>query len=653
MRRVLIILFSWFAFIFAKAQVFSVGDSSCNYVRVDSVLRCYQIGMGTWSMTKTYSIDLDADLVNDITIVNAHNGSSPGSSSHHNGVLTCTSNTSVEFVRNPTLTCSGNVSSNLGYGSGITSSLNWNTSVANSLVYNFSIYYWGTSSFCGNIFPFTINQPTNIYIGFRKILPGDTIYGWINLITISDGTDKVVSYAYRHTASNPTVTPAFTTSQSGVLCAGNPFTLTANPPGGTFYGPGVTGNVFNSGINGGGNYTVYYNKNCGTAAMNLSVTAAPVLAFTNSVSSLCYGDSLTLTASPSGGFFSGTGVSGNMFYSSAAGLGSETVNYSYTDANGCSNTKTNTINVISTTTLNITSTSTMSCPGNTVGLSVSGASTYTWNTGANTSNIVVSPTTTTVYTVLGQASSGTCPLTTASFTQAASDPTVSIGFSGGPICNGQTHSLYAFGNANSYLWSTGSGSIVINVTPSVTTTYSLTGTNPGGCYGTAAIEVTVVPNSTITAVANHSISCKGDTIIITLAGSSQYHISAFDLSINVTSSTVALTPTTSITYTIFSTAPYNCAPTVYLQHYVWQCVGINELIHQESQLQIFPNPSNGELEIKGIKEETIFISNELGQLISTKYLNPENNYSVKLNDLQNGVYFVGNKFSRQKVVVIK
>ena len=58
-------------------------------------------------------------------------------------------------------------------------------------------------------------------------------------------------------------------------------------------------------------------------------------------------------------------------------------------------------------------------------------------------------------------------------------------------------------------------------------------------------------------------------------------------------------------------------------------------------------------EIKGIKEETIFISNELGQLIETKNLARENNYSVKLNDLQNGIYFVGNKFYRQKVVVIK
>jgi hypothetical protein len=83
------------------------------------------------------------------------------------------------------------------------------------------------------------------------------------------------------------------------------------------------------------------------------------------------------------------------------------------------------------------------------------------------------------------------------------------------------------------------------------------------------------------------------------------------------------------------------------------CVSVNEFKKEVSSLTIFPNPNNGEFEIKGIKEETIFILNELGQLISTKKLTRENNYSMKLSNLQSGVYFVGNKFYRQKVVVIK
>lgn len=80
---------------------------------------------------------------------------------------------------------------------------------------------------------------------------------------------------------------------------------------------------------------------------------------------------------------------------------------------------------------------------------------------------------------------------------------------------------------------------------------------------------------------------------------------------------------------------------------------ITSSVDQAGSMVFFPNPSEGELEIKGIKEEAVFISNELGQLIVTKNLNKENNYSVKLDNLQSGVYFVGNKYYRQKVVVIK
>jgi hypothetical protein len=86
---------------------------------------------------------------------------------------------------------------------------------------------------------------------------------------------------------------------------------------------------------------------------------------------------------------------------------------------------------------------------------------------------------------------------------------------------------------------------------------------------------------------------------------------------------------------------------------VSSCVGIAELQNDSQKFNIIPNPNSGEFEIRGIKEEEIFISNELGELIDTKKIEVFNNYSVQINGLQNGVYFIGNKFSRQKVVVIR
>jgi hypothetical protein len=45
--------------------------------------------------------------------------------------------------------------------------------------------------------------------------------------------------------------------------------------------------------------------------------------------------SYTLTATPSGGTFSGPGVTGNTFSPSVAGNGTHQIVYSFTDANGC------------------------------------------------------------------------------------------------------------------------------------------------------------------------------------------------------------------------------------------------------------------------------------------------------------------------------
>jgi hypothetical protein len=53
-------------------------------------------------------------------------------------------------------------------------------------------------------------------------------------------------------------------------------------------------------------------------------------------------------------------------------------------------------------TLSIIPSSTTNCPGQTVTLTVVGAESFTWSTGANTNSIIVSPMSTTIYTVTGE-----------------------------------------------------------------------------------------------------------------------------------------------------------------------------------------------------------------------------------------------------------
>jgi hypothetical protein len=127
--------------------------------------------------------------------------------------------------------------------------------------------------------------------------------------------------------------------------------------------------------------------------------------------------------------------------------------------------------------VSISATQTYICPGDSVSISASGATSYTWFPGALTgSNIVVTPTTNTMYHVIGD-SSGMCPSLQSVYINVSSS--VAAYTTNTLLCSGNSATLTASGAA-SYSWSTGSSANTIVVTPSSTTTYTLYGTS-GSC----------------------------------------------------------------------------------------------------------------------------------------------------------------------------
>jgi PKD repeat protein len=81
-----------------------------------------------------------------------------------------------------------------------------------------------------------------------------------------------------------------------------------------------------------------------SGTFSITVNALPNVAL-GTFSQVCvYNPAFALTGgSPAGGSYSGAGVSGGNFNPTTAGLGTKTITYAYTDANGCANTATNTI----------------------------------------------------------------------------------------------------------------------------------------------------------------------------------------------------------------------------------------------------------------------------------------------------------------------
>lgn len=139
------------------------------------------------------------------------------------------------------------------------------------------------------------------------------------------------------------------------------------------------------------------------------------------------------------------------------------------------------------------------CAGNTLVLTASStgtnaATTFSWNTGAITPSIAVSPSVTTNYAVLG-IGSNTCVGAQFAVVNVTAAPTVSVSSSQSIACVGQTLTLTGFGAAT-YTWS---GSITSTVNPVVYSTgsvpgvknFTVTGTSAQGCSASQSISLTV------------------------------------------------------------------------------------------------------------------------------------------------------------------
>lgn len=139
--------------------------------------------------------------------------------------------------------------------------------------------------------------------------------------------------------------------------------------------------------------------------------------------------------------------------------------------------------------LTITVNSATLCAGNSATLTANGANTYSWSpsTGlsATTGSLVVAnPTVTTTYTVIGTKGD--------SMSLATSIVTINaITVNSPAICMGTIDTLTAAG-ASTCTWSTGSTSLSIVISPTVTTTYTVSGT-VGTC--TSIVIATVTVNS--------------------------------------------------------------------------------------------------------------------------------------------------------------
>lgn len=317
--------------------------------------------------------------------------------------------------------------------------------------------------------------------------------------------------------SGPTVTAS---AGLTTVCAGTPVSLSAS--GADVY----------SWDNGGGagstvivtpNITTDYtvtgtqtSTNC-TDASVITITVNPlpsVVAISTPNDTLCLGENLTLTGSGASTYSWNNGVIDGIIFTPS--LGQVQYILTGTDLNNCVNRDTVNVRVTQPPTIGALGPLGALCSGDPATLTGTGATTYVWDNGV-VDGVSFTPPNTQLYTVIGT-DANNCTGTASIQLTVNQSPNVSAFSSAGgnSLCEGDTLTLTATGNGQSYSWDNN----VQDASPFIpsvgTNVYIVTATSANSC--TSQASVTVVVNEQEDATITPLESLCGDVEIQTLIG---------------------------------------------------------------------------------------------------------------------------------------
>lgn len=329
----------------------------------------------------------------------------------------------------------------------------------------------------------------------------------------------------------------------------------------------------------------------------------------------CPGSTVLLTASGANTYTWSNGATGSAVVVAVSGPTYYSVQGE--TAPGCMDTEM--LSVWTNTFLTVSEQSPIACPNQTYILGASGAQSYTWNTGATSPSIVITPTANGTYFVTGW--DGNCNET--QYINVTINPNLfAPSFT---TCAGTAATLFVSG-ANSYSWSTGSPSSVIVVSPTANTVYTVTGFS-GACSQVKTVSVTLGNNLSV----NCSQVCLGTSVLLSAYGANTYTW----LPINDFNSSVIFTPTAATTFTLIGKSG-TCSGTRTIA--VTYCAGLgDDQLIEELELVVYPNPFKEELRIRGTSGN-IRIVNLFGQLMREEKL--EDELLINSEEFSAGLYFV-------------
>ena len=333
--------------------------------------------------------------------------------------------------------------------------------------------------------------------------------------------------------------PTVSVAANGPLtfCQGGSVTLTAS--GGTSYAwANSTVTTATRTINASGSYTVTATNANGcfatSAPVVVNVLALPAASISSTGSTICLGNTATLTASG--------GVS--YAWSNGANTASTTVNnantytVTVTGANGCTNTASNVVSVNPTPAAVVTASGPLTfCQGGSVTLSATGATSYIWSNGTlgSTNTITQSGT----YFVQGTNAAG-CTANSAVVTVTVLPTPVVAALTGtNTVCEASTITLSSatpggvWSSSNGFIATVNNAGVVTGMNAgSANITYTLSN---GACNTSVSASVTVMnsPATPVITAGGPTTVCPGETVNLFSSNASNYHWNSGQLTNNI------------------------------------------------------------------------------------------------------------------------
>lgn len=415
---------------------------------------------------------------------------------------------------------------------------------------------------------------------------------------------------------------------SNIVCAGSRLQLDASASYALYsWSTGETAqkiSVKNEGIY---TVTVTDGSSCKTTgSISVIVRDNPVPQL-NNTSSICGGDPVVL--SPTGNYVKyvwNTGATTNTI----SVTNPMTYIVTVTDVDGCKGSATKQMLAYSKPNAQIIGPNS-GCQGSTIDLmTIGGFSQYLWNTGQTDSIITVSSTQNYSVTVVDKNGCSNSSNKGISFLAA---PSVTLQLDDN-VCQGDFATIKANGNFTSYLWSNGKTSP--NITVSRSGTYAVTVYNAGGCSAVAVGDQQFKPLP----IANYTSSPQGLTVyFLNQSQDATTYQWTFDDGTPVDNTENPIhTFSGPRLYKVTLTALNSCGASTFEQNLNVKTASIAAA--KANTYNVFPNPSNGIVEVKGLKSSAAVV---LYDLLGNKvYENKQHEVGSKLDfsEFSSGMYLL-------------